>query len=231
MYSLLRLVPPASGPSPVVAAFDVDGTLTTGDCVTPFLRRAAGRRLWTTLLRHPVALAGSAARRDRDGLKELACSALRGIESAEIEHLGEAFAREVGAGRLRDDTVARLRRHRELAHTVILASASLDPYLVPLGRSLGVDAVVCTVLERGADGRLTGRLAGANCRGAEKARRVRDWLRENDLAGAELWAYGDSSGDDELLALADRPLRVDGIRVDPEPVAEPPPEPSTMGGR
>ena len=231
MYSLLRLVPPASGPSPVVAAFDVDGTLTTGDCVTPFLRRAAGRRLWTTLLRHPVALAGSAARRDRDRLKELACSALRGIESAEIEHLGEAFAREVGAGRLRDDTVARLRRHRELGHTVILASASLDPYLVPLGRSLGVDAVVCTVLERGADGRLTGRLVGANCRGAEKARRVRDWLRENDLPHAELWAYGDSSGDDELLALADRPLRVDGIRVDPEPVAEPPPEPSTMGGR
>jgi len=217
VYSLLRLVPPASGPPPVVAAFDVDGTLTTGDCVTPFLRRAAGRRLWTTLLRHPLALAAAAARRDRDRLKELACSALRGIESTEIEHLGEVFAREVGAGRLRDDTVARLRRHRELGHTVILASASLDPYLVPLGRSLGVDAVVCTVLERGRDGRLTGRLVGANCRGAEKARRVRGWLREHDLADAELWAYGDSSGDDELLALADRPLRVDGIRVDPEP--------------
>jgi len=217
VYSLLRLVPPASGPPPVVAAFDVDGTLTTGDCVTPFLRRAAGRRLWTTLLRHPLALGAAAARRDRDRLKELACSALRGIESTEIEHLGEAFAREVGAGRLRDDTVARLRRHRELGHTVIFASASLDPYLVPRGRSLGVDAVVCTVLERGRDGRLTGRLVGANCRGAEKARRVRGWLREHDLADAELWAYGDSSGDDELLALADRPLRVDGIRVDPEP--------------
>jgi phosphatidylglycerophosphatase C len=217
VYSLLRLVPPASGPPPVVAAFDVDGTLTTGDCVTPFLRRAAGRRLWTTLLRHPLALAAAAARRDRDRLKELACSALRGSESTEIEHLGEVFAREVGAGRLRDDTVARLRRHRELGHTVIFASASLDPYLVPLGGSLGVDAVVCTVLERGADGRLTGRLVGANCRGAEKARRVRDWLLENDLADAELWAYGDSSGDDALLALADHPLRVDGIRVDAEP--------------
>jgi phosphatidylglycerophosphatase C len=217
VYSLLRLVPSASGPPSVVAAFDVDGTLTTGDCVTPFLRRAAGRQLWTTLLRHPLALVASAARRDRDRLKELACSALRGIEATEIEHLGEAFAREVGAGRLRDDTVARLRRHRELGHTVILASASLDPYLVPLGSSLGVDAVVCTVLERGRDGRLTGRLVGENCRGAEKARRVRDWLRANELADAELWAYGDSAGDDELLALADRPLRVDGIRVDPEP--------------
>ena len=217
MYSLLRLVPSASGPPPVVAAFDVDGTLTTGDCVTPFLRRAAGWRLWTTLLRHPLALAASAAQRDRDRLKELACSALRGIGATEIEQLGDAFAGEVEAGRLRDDTVARLRRHRELGHTVILASASLDPYLVPLGRSLGVHAVVCTVLERGGDGRLTGRLVGSNCRGAEKARRTQAWLRENGLADAELWAYGDSSGDDELLALAGRPLRVDGIRVDPEP--------------
>ena len=217
MYSLLRLVPSASGPPPVVAAFDVDGTLTTGDCVTPFLRRAAGRRLWTTLLRHPLALAASAAHRDRDRLKELACGALRGIEATEIAQLGKAFAREVGEERLRDDTVARLRRHRELGHTVILASASLDPYLMPLGSSLGVDAVVCTVLERGVDGRLTGRLVGANCRGAEKARRVQEWLRENGLADAELWAYGDSSGDDELLALADHSVRVDGIRVGPEP--------------
>jgi phosphatidylglycerophosphatase C len=217
VYSLLRLVPSASGPPPVVAAFDVDGTLTIGDCVTPFLRRAAGRRLWTTLLRHPLALVASAAHRDRDRLKELACSALRGIEATEIEQLGRAFAREVGEERMRDDTVARLRRHRELGHTVILASASLDPYLMPLGSSLGVDAVVCTVLEQGLDGRLTGRLVGANCRGAAKARRVQEWLRENGLADAELWAYGDSSGDDELLALADHPLRVDGIRVDPEP--------------
>ena len=218
MYSLLRLVPPAPGPPPVVAAFDVDGTLTTRDCVTPFLRRAAGRRLWTTLLRHPLVLAASLARRDRDRLKELACSALRGTDSSAIDALGVAFAREVEAGRLRDDTLARLRRHRELGHTVILASASLDTYLVPLGESLGVDAVVCTVLERDAGERLTGRLVGANCRGAEKARRVREWLEGAGLAGAELWAYGDSSGDDELLALADHPLRVDGIRVGPEPL-------------
>ena len=98
-------------------------------------------------------------------------------------------------------------------HAVLLASASLDSYLLPLG----VDGVICTRLERGADGKLTGRLDGANCRGAEKARRVREWLQEHDLTGAELWAYGDSKGDDELLALADHPLRVDGVRVDPEP--------------
>ncbi len=200
-----------------MAAFDVDGTLTTRDCVTPFLRQAAGRRLWTTFLRHPLASGGAFARRDRDRLKELACAALAGIGSVEIDGLGTEFARTVASGWLREDTVARLERHRALGHAVILASASLDPYLVPLGVSLEVDGVVCTVLERDSDGRLTGRLRGANCRGAEKAVRVRAWLEENALADAELWAYGDSDGDTELLALADHPLRVDGIRVGPEP--------------
>jgi phosphatidylglycerophosphatase C len=217
VYSLVRLVPPAPGHRPVVAAFDVDGTLTTRDCVTPFLRRTAGLRLWATLLRHPAVLAGAVARRDRDRLKELACSALRGKDAAELERVGRSFAGEVAATRLRDDTVARLRRHRELGHAVLLASASLDLYLVPLGELLPADGIVCTTLERGADGRLTGRLVGQNCRGAEKARRVREWLTASGLEDAELWAYGDSGGDTELLALADHPHRVDGIRLDPEP--------------
>ena len=202
---------------PVVAAFDVDGTLTTQDCVVPFLRRAAGWRLGPALLRHPVALAGALARRDRDRLKELASTALAGRDADAIGRLGEAFARDFVAARLRDDTTARLARHRELGHTVILASASFEAYLEPLGSSLEVDGVVCTRLERDASGRLTGRLLGANCRGPEKARRVLAWLTEAGLDGAELWAYGDSPGDAELLAAADHPVRVDGVRIALDP--------------
>ena len=204
---------PRPATRPVVAVFDVDGTLTTGDCVLPFLRRAAGRRLATTLLGHPLALAAGLGRRDRDRLKALACASLAGIPGVEIERLGDEFARDVASTRLREDTTARLRRHRELGHTVVLASASLDPYLAPLGRLLGADDVVCTTLERDGDGRLTGRLAGPNCRGAEKARRVRALLDGRGLEDAELWAYGDSEGDEPLLAIADHALRVDGVHV------------------
>jgi phosphatidylglycerophosphatase C len=220
VYSLVRFVPPTP-PSPasaaVVAAFDVDGTLTTRDCVTPFLRHVVGRRLATTLLGHPVAVAEALLRRDRDRLKEIACSALRGLDAEQVDRLGASFAQEVASDLRRDDTTARLRRHRELGHTIVLASASLDPYLVPLGELLGVDAVVCTRLERGSDGLLTGGLVGGNCRGPEKARRVRGWLDGSGLAEAELWAYGDSPGDTELLAAADHPVRVDGVRIEAEP--------------
>ena len=201
---------------PVVAAFDVDGTLTRSDCVRPFLWRAAGLRVPLALARHPVAVARALARRDRDGLKEVVCSALRGIDAAGLDRLGTEFCRRYISERLRDDTTARLRRHRELGHTVILASASLEPYVTPLGELLGVDDVVCTRLEQDPDGRLTGRLRGANCRGPEKARRVEEWLGQAELEGAELWAYGDSASDDEFLAAADHPVRVDGVRLAPD---------------
>ncbi len=202
----------------MVAAFDVDGTLTRRDCVTPFLRRVAGFRLVLAIARHPVAVSRALLRRDNDRLKELACAALRGIDAAEVERRGEAFAREILDSPLRADTLARLRRHRELSHVVVLASASLEAYLASLGRLLGVDGVVCTRLEIGPDGRLTGRLLGANCRGPEKARRVREWLGQAGLADAELWAYGDSHGDAELLSSADHAVWVRGTVIGPDPV-------------
>ena len=218
MYSLVRPVPhPSPGPRRVVAAFDVDRTLTTRDCVTPFLWRAAGIRLVLALVRGPLALLTALARRDRDLLKELACGALRGRDGAALDRLGGEFAAEVATRWLRDDTVARLRRHRELGHTVILASASLDTYLVPFGERLGVDAVICSRLERDAGGRLTGRLAGANCRGVEKARRVREWLDGVGLTDASLWAYGDSADDAPLLESAEHPVWVDRARLGAEP--------------
>ena len=208
---------PRSAPRPAVAVFDVDGTLTRGDCVLPFLRRAAGRRLVLALARRALDLLDGLVRRDRDRLKALACASLAGLPAAEVDRLGAEFAREVVAARLREDTTARLERHRELGHTVVLASALLDPYLEPLAAALGADELVCTRLERAPNGLLTGRLDGANCRGAEKARRVRTLLEARGLADAELWAYGDSSDDDALLASADHPLRVDGVRVAPDP--------------
>jgi phosphatidylglycerophosphatase C len=198
---------------PTVAAFDVDGTLTTGDSFVPFVAGAARARLPLAFARRPIALARALARRDRDALKELACASLAGIPSAEIRARGERHSRQIAARRLRADTGARLASHRELGHAVVLVSASLDAYLDPLGALLGVDGVLCTHLEVGADGRLTGALDGPNCRGEEKAVRLRAWIAQTGLEHAEIWAYGDSAGDDAMLAMADHPLRVDGVEI------------------
>lgn len=189
--------------TPVVAAFDVDGTLTVRDCVGPFLVRLAGRRgVAAAVARHPLATLAGAARRDRDRLKAVLVGGVFAGRSVEaVASAGREFAATVAATMLRPDTLARLRWHQGEGHHTVLVSASLRPYLEPLGAELGVGAVLCTdVAERG--GTYTDRLAGANCRAAEKAVRLRSWLAERRLVDAEIWAYGDSRGDAELLAMA-----------------------------
>jgi phosphatidylglycerophosphatase C len=209
----------SSTPS-AVAAFDVDGTITRRDCVVPFLTRMRGRvPLALRLLARPVNLGRAAVARDRDALKELATqAALSGLAWDEIEGQANDFADTVVRTGLRDDTLARLRWHREQGHTVVFVSASLEVYLREIARRIGVDAVLGTRLVVDASGTCTGRLDGPNCRGPEKEVRLRRWMAENGLADVPVWAYGDSSGDDQLLAMAAHPLRVDGVTVPAEPV-------------
>lgn len=189
----------------VVAAFDVDGTLTTSDCVVSFLRTVVGLpAIARAFAGRPVATLRAASRRDRDELKALALRSLSGRPWGELLTLGESFAGTIVRDRLRPDTAQRLAWHREQGHRTVLVTASLRPYLVPLALRLGVDAVLCCELEV-SGGVVTGRMDGPNCRGPEKARRLHEWLAGQGLADrAEIWAYGDSRGDHELLAAATR---------------------------
>jgi phosphatidylglycerophosphatase C len=63
---------------------------------------------------------------------------------------------------------------------------------------------LCTSLDIDERGHCTGRLLGANCRGPEKATRLQTLFGTEKV---ELWAYGNSRGDDEMLALADHAVR------------------------
>ena len=197
-----------------VAVFDVDGTLTVRDCVRPFLERVGGKvGIARAVLRRPVASLGAGFRRDRDRMKEIVVGGvLRGRAVADVEALGETFAREVHDGWMRPDTLSRLRWHQAAGHRTALVSASLGPYLRPLGQQLGVDAVLCAEPLREGD-RYGDGLDGANCRAAEKVRRLDAWLDANELRDAAIWAYGDSRGDRELLARADHSLVVKDLDV------------------
>lgn len=184
-----------------VAAFDVDGTLTVRDCVLPFLRRVGGvRALSGAMIRSPRSLLTDLVRRDRDQIKKrFVRAAFAGQDVERVNELGVAFAYEVSEQWMRADVAARLRWHQREGHAVVLVSASLGPYLTPLGDMLGVDAVLCTELEE-SGGRFTGELMGANCRGEEKVRRLASWSKASGLGDVgPTYAYGDSAGDAHML--------------------------------
>ncbi len=186
-----------------VAAFDVDNTLTVRDCVVPFMRSVSGTgHTLKVLLSGLGETIQSIRRRDRDALKEkFVAGIFSGRDADQIEQLGIQFASRVADSWLREDVSARMRWHQEQGHVVILVSASLGVYLHPLGDLLEVDAVLCTEMEE-VDGVLTGKLVGRNCRGEEKASRVQNWCQDSGVSVDDLvYAYGDSSGDKQLLEL------------------------------
>lgn len=204
-----------------VAAFDFDGTLVRRDTLLPFLARVAGRRKLGAILaveaprtvRTRMALTAGAARElaaepalhHRDDFKaRVLRRVFAGRSAADIAELGAHYAAHV-VGLLRPDTMSRLEWHRSEGHELVIVSASLLVYLEPFGRANGFDHTIAVELEVDAQGRFTGELAAPNVRGPEKAKRLGAWLGDEPV---ELWAYGDSSGDDELLAMANHPLRV-----------------------
>jgi len=190
-----------------IAAFDLDGTLTTRDCVVPFLRQVAGTpRLVAGVAAHPIDASRALVRRDRDAFKALAShAAFAGRALGDVEPRAEEFAAMVHSNWMRSDTVRSLDAHLQAGDQVVIVSASYAIYVEPLAVLLGANQALATRLAVGADGRLTGELDGPNCRGPEKIRRLHDWLdtTHGGRAMVDLIAYGDSPGDRELLADAD----------------------------
>jgi phosphatidylglycerophosphatase C len=189
-----------------VAAFDFDGTLISGDSFLPFLARAMGRQ---ALTRAAVVAGPTLVRANRDLTKAAVLAyLLRGYPLARLSEIGESYGRQL-AVQVRPAMAERLAWHRAQGHRLVMVSASLEVYLAAVGQHLGFDCVLATQLEVDQRGLLTGKLLGANVRRAEKANRLRRWL-DTAIAGQpyELWAYGDSTGDRELLAMADHAVRV-----------------------
>ena len=195
---------------PVVAAFDFDGTLTDGGSVWRYLAALVGpvpvlRACVASapLLAQAALVGGTAADRAKEALFT---RTLAGLPADEARPRSRAFGLEHYRRHARADVRTRLERHRSLGHRIVIVSASPDLYVTAVGELLDADAVLATHLAVDGDGRLTGRYDGHNCRGEQKALRLRAWIDEHPGPGGErpyLWAYGNSAGDRHLLAAAD----------------------------
>ena len=203
-----------TGSTPGVAAFDFDGTLVEGDSLPRFLGQVLGSGAFGLLLAASGPSMLAAYRRaGRDGAKAaLLARAVAGLDAGVLASHGESFSAALER-RLRPEMVRKLSWHGDRGHRLILVSASLAVYLEPLGRRLGFDQVIATDLEVNPDGILTGRIAGVNVRARQKAIRLTEVLGPGPV---ELWAYGNSRGDREMLAMADHPVIV-GRRIGRRP--------------
>lgn len=199
--------------SRVGAFFDVDNTLIPGHAIEirffQFLRRrglvgfAELARSLGYLIRHipPVSV---------HPLRERKLY-LEGKLRPTIEALAEEFIRTVAVPGLSAHAVAVLREHQDAGHAVTLVSASLDCLVTPLARRLAVPLALSARLEHNSD-RYTGRVVPPLPYAQGKRHLIEGLARREGLALDQSYAYGDSPGDLQVLAMVGYPTVVNPIR-------------------
>jgi phosphatidylglycerophosphatase C len=186
-----------------LALFDFDGTITVKGTYPGFVRFAVPlqRKLLGGVILSPM-LVGYQSRlvSDRTIRKAMSRVAFWGEAPERLRRFGQRYADEVLPSLLRPIALERIAWHQGQGDRVVIVSASLEVYLGPWCRRLGVD-VLCTELET-KDGVLTGSYLRGDCCGDEKARRIRERYTLTDYA--TIYAYGDTEEDRQMLEMADK---------------------------
>jgi phosphatidylglycerophosphatase C len=189
-------------------AFDFDGTLTIRDSFTDFLKWRAGRAGYVLgmVTLAPAALA-YLFHRDRGRIKAAAARRfLRGVSRSSLQADAQRYAAAALPRLIRPDARAAWGDWRDRGAHLMIVSASPSVVVAPFAEALGAAELIATELAFDADDRVTGAFATPNCRGPEKVVR----LRRRFGAGVRLAAaYGDTTGDREMLQIAE----VTGYRV------------------
>ncbi len=187
-----------------IVAFDLDGTLTVRDTFTAFLAwRVGAWRYFVGLARLAPDLFRYLRDRDRGRLKAAALRLfLAGMSRNDMEELSRRFAEGQARTLLRPDAVRAWRRWQGQSARLVIVTACPEEIAAPFARGLGADELIATRLAYDAADRLTGELVGENCRGPEKATRLKAVFGDGVRLEA---AYGDTDGDREMLAMAEQP--------------------------
>ena len=198
--------PQVLGPAPgqPLVAFDFDGTMTVKDSFTDFLRWRVGAigYLFGMARLTPAALSYLRTR-DRGAIKAAAVAEfLDGVDRKTLKGLAETYAEQAWARLMRPDALACWNDWGAKGAHRVIVTASPEITVAPFARRLGAEALLGTRLVFDHDDRITGAFAGENCRGCEKVRRLRATYGDDVRLTA---AYGDTSGDTEMLAIADQP--------------------------
>ena len=185
-----------------LALFDFDGTVTTKDTFSKFLiyLLSPTRLIFEALVLAPIYLAYSLKLISNNTAKGLALRrVLRGHSDEQLKKLGQNFYQKHCSRLIRSDAIKKIRWHKSEGHQVVLVSASVAYWLSPFTAEYDLD-LICTKVKI-VDGVCLGELDGLNCFGPEKVRRVKEKYNLSEFD--EVYAYGDTRGDKEMLEMAD----------------------------
>lgn len=192
----------------VIAFFDFDGTLTSSDSFFHFLRFANSKwkflvgSIWLSplLVAFKLKLVPNSTAK-RKVLKYF----FEGWPQEHFQKVCHEFASQVIPKLILPERLELLQYHKNEGDEVCLVSASLEEYLKPWCNEMGIP-VLATKMKQ-VDNKFKAEYECPNCWGPEKVRRINEAYSLSDFD--KTYAYGDSRGDREMLALVDVPTKFD----------------------
>jgi phosphatidylglycerophosphatase C len=184
-----------------IAFFDFDGTLTTKDTLLEFIKFTKGTAAFLTgfLLNSPYLVAYKLNLIPNQQAKEKVMRYFfKNTPLTDFQKWSDAFAIEVVPKLIRPKGAEELQNLQQSGTTVVIVSASFGNWIQKWATANNLQLIATQPEVR--DGKLTGRIEGKNCHGHEKVRRIKEHftLQQYD----QVHAYGDTSGDKPMLALA-----------------------------
>lgn len=188
-----------------LALFDFDKTITDIDTFIPFMIFSFGclKTFSVILSLAAETFLAATGRMSRKEYKELIfAKTIKGWTTEKFDSTAREFYEKKVKKWIRKAAVDEIRKHLANNADVSLVSASPEDWLRPFTDEYGIN-LIATRLET-KDGVYTGKIIGNNCRKAEKVRRVKEIYNLDDYT--DIYAYGDSAGDYEMLKIANHPF-------------------------
>lgn len=187
-----------------IAFFDFDGTITRKDTMLEFIRFTKGNLAYLAgmLMNSPWLIGLKTGLIPAAKAKEkLLTYFFKGTPLNKFNEMCRDFSNKKLQSFIRIDASNAIAQHKERGDLVVVVSASAENWIRYWCESEGLEYVGTRLCIE--NGNITGTLEGNNCNGAEKVSRI---MYKYDPADYnEIYCYGDSKGDREMLKLATHP--------------------------
>ncbi len=194
------------------AFFDFDETLLDTESSRLGIKYLWGRRLVSRAFIVKAFVAGLLYRHHWITDEQTARILLRLYRNRRLDEFvegSETFYHKILKPRLAPNILAKVIEHRNRGHSMVLISGSIRYMLEPVAQDLGFEHLLCTDLEQGADGLLTGRPKGPLCLDTTKRQLATELSRRTGIDLSRSYAYGNHQADLPLLELVGFPHAVE----------------------
>lgn len=186
-----------------IVFFDFDGTITKNDTLVDFIKFAIGdfKYYKGLLVLSPMLLAYKLKIIPNNIAKEkLIAHFFKGWDKVKFQSIANNYSVGKIDEIIRPKAFERIKWHQAKGHTIVIVSASIECWLKDWCKKNNL-GLIGTKLEV-KNNILTGKFSTKNCYGIEKVNRIKEKYNLSDYN--TIFAYGDSSGDKEMLSIADK---------------------------